>query len=741
MGSSPSCESADKDTKMPLFKNRQSVEAKKRYEHKIYLAKERPDSAYDISECEISEVGHGTFSLCKVLHKEALLLNNNWLSSLNSGGNLVDLSSCIRVLDLHDNEFATLPDDIGKLKSLQVLNVENNKLKKLPDSIGELHNLQTLNLRCNKLKNLPTTICSMQSLRNLDISENHITSLPLELCRVRTLETLTLDVDRMHIPPKENCRNGTIAIMKYLCEATHTEYIPPSKVLLNVLEVPKGVPSSTSGHSLRALQIENEVQEALMEQYQFSKQKKKADTLLLEKQIENEQRQQAHLTAVAKSQKQNILTEISKGQDKLDNDLNVLQLQKELNRKDMIDKLYEAERNASNLTQHILEMNEKHRKREETMDKMEKERIKAEEWFKVRQEEEALLRKQEVIAAMEKVISESEMFERIRLNYVYNTNEAAKRALNDECMVDGALSELLLNRDVDKSELVKSLHDEEEMQRNAFIALQLQKDSKHHRVSKQIELIQQELSQLTLLEVEKRDQKFQNEKNILEDKRQALSLLLLQLMRERDKREQELRNRLNEMESQRQDDQKDYWLIQYQRLMDRKPKALMDVEKMLEISVVKILEQSNAGEYIPHFARHRITIETMLQLTDAELRQIGVHELGLRKTILQRIRDFVDTEKKENKLNDLDSDKLKEEEGASAPEPTAPPDTESLITARITTECVICMENESNVVFLMCGHVCCCAECAEPVKQCPLCRTVITQRVWLSQTTDGDSDQ
>lgn len=38
-----------------------------------------------------------------------------------------------------------------------------------------------------------------------------------------------------------------------------------------------------------------------------------------------------------------------------------------------------------------------------------------------------------------------------------------------------------------------------------------------------------------------------------------------------------------EMEEQRLQDQTDYWLVQYQRLMDRKPQALID-----QVSVCKI---------------------------------------------------------------------------------------------------------------------------------------------------------
>merc|ERR1719431_1617638 len=48
--------------------------------------------------------------------------------------------------------------------------------------------------------------------------------------------------------------------------------------------------------------------------------------------------------------------------------------------------------------------------------------------------------------------------------------------------------------------------------------------------------------------------------------------------------------------------------------------------------------------------------------------------------------------------------------------------------------CKICMDGEVGVVFLPCGHLCCCVNCAPALKDCPVCRTKIqgTVRTFLS---------
>ena len=45
-------------------------------------------------------------------------------------------------------------------------------------------------------------------------------------------------------------------------------------------------------------------------------------------------------------------------------------------------------------------------------------------------------------------------------------------------------------------------------------------------------------------------------------------------------------------------------------------------EKQLEFSVVGILEEAQATDYTSLFARHRITIETLLQLSEDDIKQV-----------------------------------------------------------------------------------------------------------------------
>ncbi|XP_013415725.1 E3 ubiquitin-protein ligase LRSAM1-like [Lingula anatina] len=283
----------------------------------------------------------------------------------------------------------------------------------------------------------------------------------------------------------------------------------------------------------------------------------------------------------------------------------------------------------------------------------------------------------------------------------------------------------------------------EKWQKEAFESLLLQKDSKHQRISSQIELIERELMQMTLVEMERRDVRIDSEKNMLTEKRQELSKMLVQLIEEKEHREEQIKNRLLEMEQAKLDNQMDYWLVQYQRLMDRKPDALINQEIQLEYAVENILREANASDYIPLFARHRISIETMEILTEEDMCKMGVTELGIRKAIIKAIQEYQDEQQRAakktkdiEKTKDAEPSESQEADAAIAPPsagvtPSAPPVTELI--ARVTSDCVVCMDSRSEMIFMNCGHVCCCKTCSESLPDCPLCRQKIVQKIRLTQ--------
>nr|XP_022321142.1 E3 ubiquitin-protein ligase LRSAM1-like [Crassostrea virginica]XP_022321143.1 E3 ubiquitin-protein ligase LRSAM1-like [Crassostrea virginica]XP_022321144.1 E3 ubiquitin-protein ligase LRSAM1-like [Crassostrea virginica] len=725
---------------MASFFRKQSDACRKRMDHQLYLAQESPEPTIDLSKCELEEIPPIVFSLCKILSKEAVFLGDNWLSSM-SGGKCIDLRT-VRVLDLHSNEIKVLPSDIGNMTCLQILNLEGNKLSILPTSIENLKHLQTLNLKGNKLKHVSPSLCGLKSLRLLDLSENRITTLPSQLCNVRTLESLVIDVEKITFPPHDICKHGTGKIMQYLCSECNMEYEPPSKFLSDILEPPNLLQTPKETHFSRAGEKAESALQKSIDSYNSIMDKKRQERIELERLFELEMLEQAQLASQAMEEKQRFIDAMAQDQTKIDKELETILHGRGQERKKLVEYMQQVENSTDDLIKNMLEMQEKARRTEELLELMEKERIEEEELFVVRSEELQNLRKQEVLRAMESVLQESDMFECLRSNYVNNKDQVLRQALHDEeISSQGQVASILNHKDLALTNMLDVLQKQEEFQKDAFEALQLQKDAKTQRIFQQINMIEEELASLTLVELQRKEERTDDEINRLAEKRIELLGLLSQLMSEQESRREELRKRLSEMEQQKEDGQTDYWLVQYQRLMDRKPQALMNQEHRLEIAVVTVLKDSGAEDYLPLFARHRITIETLLQMTDADLKQMGIHEVGIRKSILKNSQNFrtstaaLFTENEKPGPSPPVFNKFKDRPNVTFdhPLPSAPLARQDSILARgLNSECVICLDRQSAVIFLSCGHVCCCEECSAPLKDCPLCRGAIVQRIKLN---------
>ncbi|MBN3299512.1 LRSM1 ligase, partial [Amia calva] len=686
-----------------------------------------------LSVClSILQIPASAISICKVLQKKVFILHSNQLRSLLPKGSDISALYTLKVLDLHENKLTCLPEEIGQLKALQVLNVERNRLQRLPESIGDLCQLQTLNVKANELGELPTSLGRLDSLRTLDISENKVRSLPTALAHARTLESLTLDASEMTFPPSSVCTAGTEAIQQFLCAELGLDYCPPSQYLLPVLESDGGGGAAwdcVDGDLSPSTQDDN-LWQTKFQDYEKRKEQKQMQKLEFERRLEEEQREHTQLFLLNTSRRDDMLESVRQHQQRLEQDLSQQQRTLEVDRQRLLAQLRLAETGISGRITHILMENKRQRKSAEFLQSLEEDRMRMERLMAITQEEAESLRKKEVAAAMQKMLSES-----CSLRLIQEACETRRQTLVSETCnslesLDKKFEQVLSLQQLDKSKAINQILQEEEMQKAAFEALQLQRDGMHRFIRNQIRLIEAELMQLTKLEVKRRDLDTENMQEVLSEQRSALSDLLQQLLKQKDQREIELRHILSEMELKSEATQENYWLIQYQRLLDSKPLSLRVQEAGVDRALVDLLCRLSAQHCLPLLAHHRITAETLRNMSPADLQKIGISEVGVQKALLKWAQEQEATTAGPSKASP-------QEEVVCLPQPVVPsapsvpsvPSAPSADEAAGSSECVVCMELESQVIFLPCGHVCCCQGCSSALLSCPLCRGDIAQRV------------
>ncbi|KFM10461.1 E3 ubiquitin-protein ligase LRSAM1, partial [Aptenodytes forsteri] len=722
---------------MPLFfrKKKPSDDARKRLEYQMCLAKEAgADDILDISKCELSEVPYGAFATCKVLQKKVLILHTNNLTSLvPKSCSLLSLIT-VKVLDLHDNQLASIPADIGQLTSLQVLNLERNLLKCLPQSVGDLAQLQMLNVKGNKLKELPATVSGLRSLRTLDISENMLQELPRVLAHIHTLETLTLDASSMTYPSPDICSAGTESIQQFLCKECGIAYYPPSQYLLPVLESDGGGTSVDGVDRAvhKYLEEESKWQNKFLD-YEKRKEKKMQEKLEFEQRLNMGQREHALLVQQINSQKDEILQAVREDQMKLEEGLTKHQRYLEEERLKLLQQLKQAEQGIASRIQKLLEDNQRQNQSSDILKSLENDRIRMEQLMAITQEETEHLRRREVASAMQQMLAESYKNKLIQMTYESHRQDLVNQACSSLAEMDQKFQQILAWQQLDQNKAVSQILQQIEMQKAAFEALQVKKDLMHRQIRNQIKLIETELLQLTQLELKRQELDTETLQGVITEQRQALGCLLQQLLKEKKQREEELQQILLEMEAKSETKQENYWLIQYQRLLNQKPLSLKLQEEGLERQLVNLLIELSAEQYVPVFAHHRISLQALSTMTATDLEKIGVMEAGLQRAILKRAQEILAVAKTIPELL-----KTVDAEVPAAPEPSAPfeePPSPVVPTAPLLqwdekkSECVVCMEQETQVIFLPCGHVCCCQTCCERLHTCPLCRKDIAQRI------------
>uniref|UniRef100_A0A8B9FW72 Leucine rich repeat and sterile alpha motif containing 1 n=1 Tax=Amazona collaria TaxID=241587 RepID=A0A8B9FW72_9PSIT len=688
---------------MPLFfrKKKPSDDARKRLEYQMCL----------VSNGRGCSVPYGAFATCKVLQKK-VMSQSELISKFH-----------YYVLDLHDNQLASLPADVGQLASLQVLNLERNLLKCLPQSIGDLAQLQMLNVKGNKLKDLPVTVSSLRSLRTLDISGNMVVELPRGLAHIRTLETLTLDTSSMTYPSPDICSAGTESIQQFLCKECGIAYYPPAQYPLPALESDGGGTSVDGVDRAvhKYLEEEDAWQNKFLD-YEKRKEQKMQEKLEFERRLNMGQREHALLVQQLNSQKDEILQTVREDQMRLEEGLTKHQRYLEEERLKLLQQLKQAEQGIAGRIQKLLEDNQ----RWETCLKKWLNcsclfnRIRMEQLMAITQEETEQLRRKEVAAAMQQMLAESYKNKLIQMTNESRRQDLVNQACSSLAEMDQKFQQILAWQQLDQNKAVSQIL--QQMQKAAFEALQVKKDLMHRQIRNQIKLIETELLQLTQLELKRQELDTETLQGVITEQRQALGYLLQQLLKEKKQREEELQQILLEMEAKSETHRENYWLIQYQRLLNQKPLSLKVQEEGLERPLVTLLTELSAEQYVPIFAHHRVSLRALSTMSASDLEKVrgsGCMERDLLPVVAELLR-------------------TEDTEVPAAPEPSAPceePLSPVVPTAPLLqwdekkSECVVCMEQETQMVFLPCGHVCCCQSCCERLLTCPLCRRDVTQRI------------
>lgn len=526
--------------------------------------------------------------------------------------------------------------------------------------------------------------------------------------------TLVLDPDNYSHPPADVCHRGLEEIMKYLCQESGIKYAQ----METVVDCPLPLDPTTNYTALQDKWIKDA---QIQDQHQLAR-------IEIEKSLQDLYTNLSKLTVNACHQKHEFLKELMQDQDRIDEKLTNAQQKKDVNRQNLLLELCEIEKESNIAVEQLLKLSNVQRNTEALLEEIDRERKEFEDLFM--HNESVVLYRKEVLEAMEQVLENQYREYQINLTYNLDRKEILAKTFSDVVDHDRRLYELQAQTTKEKKTLIAKLLEEEVYQKKAFAALLMKKDDEYWRLTEQVSIIENELANLTLLEVKKQDLKMEFEKSILREEREVLTRLLIQIMAQQDIRKQEFEKRLNEIEMRRTQEQVDFWLLQCQRLMASKPEMLKMQEKLLDPDVKAILRRVEATEYTPVFAKSDITLTDLETMTKEDLEMLGIHNADIQEAIIREVQERGSSLGATAALTPLT--------------PTAPcfeiPQRQMSLRARFETECVVCMERMSVVIFLHCGHVCCCEVCGPPLKECPLCRTVIEKLLFLHQNQSATTE-
>lgn len=699
-----------------------TVDYKARLERKQCLAKETPEPIYDLADCNLKDVPSGVFIMCKVLRKELLSLASNKLTSLNGGGALVDLHLLV-TLNLSNNRFKKLPDEIYRLENLRELFVSNNSLEKLPVTINRLKKLELLDVSVNNLTTLEQ-VSFMPQLRILNICGNvRLHKLPNQLATCDNLVDIVLDPNTVSEPPADVTTGGTYAIIKYLStgEIIHR---PPS---------PEDQQDSYTRSTINFIASERDE----LRQVELAREKHEKERKLMESErmaYEKDYLAESKLHEQQQRKKQELLEQLLLQQNQNDSNVNRLQEEKQSERQRLINDILKDEQHSSELVNNLLAL--KNGPDAAFLEREREDQERLVEQLRIQQND---FRKQEILTAMTDLL-ENEI--NVIQNFHNQRDQSSRNILEREYETNNLLNNVFLNYDRNRQDIIGQINCDEEIQKSAVAALIAKNDSRTWGLVEQVRIVESQLAALTTYEIERKKTNQDDQINNLAEQRMNLTYVLMDLLKQQDQRKQQLLDTLKIIERQKEGEQTDFWLMQYQKLLDHQPSEITnDTASVDPILGYQFLE-NGVVHCLPFLSKiWQNRDKELASVSDQDLIEAGVQNPSDRAAILTSINNYYDylnrrIEYPEAELSPSTSTPTAptEETDRELEIPSSPPEEPSNVGAAVQfSECVVCLEETVQVIFLPCGHMCCCAGCHISIRDCPLCRAYIERKIKVIQ--------
>lgn len=722
---------------------------RKKLLRRLALAENDPEPLLDLSESDLNKLEEQILLLIKVYHKRRIHLERNQLSSIVIPRSLKQLSD-ITVLHLSENHLCTFQlESFHSLTNLKELYLNQNLLTSLPLELFNLPNLCVLSVRENQLALFPIYIQRLPSLTYCDLAYNRIEILPREILSIdNRLQTLILEGNPLQFPTYQ-----------YLIDTLTDEHVT------NFAQIDSTLRSyyqnsfndendSSKKNGSKSRQIEFDYKCKVLPQTLMTKPTAPEDDDQVEDHFTRyEQRKLASKREAIEWERNYMKTQLGHHEAAVD----------DLARVACKDKLLQR----------------MHHEQSSLMAKIDQ--------FQSRKDVEKQKILDDCIAKLQE--HSSLLIEKLSndktLDLNGNQNQLGDELNEDICQLLSQYDvKLKLKRDIIRDQLIENHHEnsvklaqsyrrkedqhqslfrqleiQDESLTNAFDAIQSARVRRNEDLSEKISIVEQQLLALTFVERERKTERNDQLLADLVQQRTQLAQLLASLLEVKRFREKQLMETLESELSKRYgqhqldgDQSATNWLEDFQKLLSKESFVVQVAQYGIDIRIADLLVgiynqleddtnssngsmlQGKLAYYLGHFVD--MPIDRFCNSTPDDLMKLHIDDYELCQVIVEHVR-------LNTKLSSINSQTniANEEEGTipsqttldqiEAPEVNQSNHSEADIGSKFwcEAECVICLDNKSNIVFLPCGHVCTCQRCirpnACPVSLCPLCRADI----------------